>query len=222
MKPGTLEWALHLALRHGDPEWVELVRVALVERWGAMAWQQARKWYFRNRRGELDDYRSAAQVGLWDAAVRFDPTKGVGYSTYAGWYLIKYLRPHAHHEAAGGFHVPCHHGFVHVAATPFGGLGEEGDGTDFAGSVPARETDPREEPPDAAAVWAAVERVLAGRPRELLVLRLRYREGWTLKAVADHLSRSRELVRQIEARAVGRLRDKGRLFAGFLDLEGAA
>lgn len=239
MTSGTLEYDLHAALLaqaalppvgvahpallDAAAKAVEAARVALVERWDGFAWQQSHKWYSRNRRGDIEDYRSAAQVGLWDAACRFRPELGHQFQTYAGWYLLRYLRPHAQAQAAGGFHVPDHLGFVHLAAAPFGSAGDEDDGDPFAGTIPDhRADDPRESPPDPAAVWAAVERVLAGRPRELLVLRLRFREGLGLKAAAERIGRSRERVRQIEARAIGRLRDRGHMFAGFLDLEGAA
>lgn len=199
------------------------MRVALVEQWSAFAWAQARKWHLRNGRGELEDYRSAAQVGLWDAAVRFDPTKGVQFGTFAGWYLLKHLRPHAHRDAAGGFHVPDSHGFVRLDPLAFGAAGGEDD-RDYAGTIPDhRAADPREEPPDAGDVWAAVARVLAGRPREIAVLEAIYRDGLTLRQAGERIGGvSRERVRQIEVRALGRLRDKGSRFAGFLGLEGAA
>lgn len=218
MKPGTLERALQLALQSGDAEWVELVRVALVEKWGAYAWHQARKWHGRTKRGDLDDYRSAAQVALWEAVLRFEPERGLVFGTYAGWYLLKYLRPHAQAEAAGGFHVPDRHGFVHLSPMAFGAAGEEGDG-DYAGTIPDhRADDPREEPPAAAELWAAVSQVLAGRGREFEVLTLRLREGLTLDAIAERWGRSKERVRQIELRAVQRLRDRGSMFEQFLSV----
>lgn len=217
MKSGTLERALQLALQSGDAQWVELVRVALVEKWGAYAWRQARKWHGRTKRGDLDDYRSAAQVALWEAVLRFEPERGLVFGTYAGWYLLKHLRPHAQAEAAGGFHVPDHHGFVHLVPASADEAMPGGDDATFAGTIPDhRADDPREEPPAAAELWAAVSQVLAGRGRELEVLTLRLREGLTLDAIAERWGRSKERIRQIEIRAVQRLRDRGSMFEGFL------
>lgn len=59
----------------------------LAARWTAFAWRHARA---AGDPTEQADLHQAALVGLWEAALRFDPASG-RYSTFAGWYVQRAL-----------------------------------------------------------------------------------------------------------------------------------
>lgn len=90
-------------------------------------------------------------------------------------------------------------------------VGEEG-GSELGDLIPDRDTPPMEEIYAQHHLKESVQDVVASQlsPREQEVLRMRFgldgREGQTLQEIADTLGISRERVRQIESRALRRLR----------------
>lgn len=187
--------------------------------WDAMAWQVAGRYHRRTARGDIADYHAQAVLGAWEAACRFDPATGFSFATYARWWMIRRAGDLARQEAAAGANVPNHEGITRVPTLAFGEIQAEygsENTTPFEQDVPGREPDPAavDRLADAAEFWRRAAAVL--RPRELAVLRARRVDGLLLEEVGRRLRLSRERVRQIEKRAVERLREKKAAFAGFL------
>jgi len=213
---GPLERALLAALRADppDPAAVEAARLALVQRWDEFAWQQANRWHRLNPQTDPDDWHGFAVLGLWQAALEFDPLKGNGFSTFAQWKMRALCNRYAQQEAAGGVHVPAHHGVTRVPVTPFGEI-DAGDGGDFAGTVAERETHPGEVLPDEAEFWSQIDWMLDD-PRHRLVLRARFVDKRKLDDIAAELGVSKERVRQIEVKALAELSAERELLAEVL------
>lgn len=62
--------------------------------------------YARRCPGEADDIRAAALVGLCDAASRFDPARGLRFSTYAAQRIRGAILDHMREATSGGMGCP--------------------------------------------------------------------------------------------------------------------
>lgn len=216
---------------------VHAARVALVRLWTKLAYKAGNAAYRRaGKLGDRDEWCQAALMGLLDAAGlilpdpdnwrtrrrkfgpnngRYDPASGFAFPTYASHYLRKWLQEYAHDlrcgavkrprpekDAAGEYpEVPPVHGFP---------TNPEGD----TWEPPAR-PDQWADAPDAGELWAAVDAALAD-DRERMVVWLRYRCEYTLDRIGDSLGVSKERIRQILGKAMGRLRGSAAVarFAG--------
>lgn len=82
-------------------------QAAMIDQWKGFAASRAWAYYRRHGHcGELDDYVSAAFLGLVIAATRFDPTHGNGFSCYAGWYVMAELQKITQSECSMGVRIP--------------------------------------------------------------------------------------------------------------------
>jgi RNA polymerase sigma-B factor len=81
------------AERDADPN----VREALVERFGPLAEYLARR--FAGRGEPLEDLRQVASLGLVSAIDRFDPTRGVRFTTFATATIVGELKRHLRDKA---------------------------------------------------------------------------------------------------------------------------
>lgn len=72
-------------------------RAEIVERYDVLAQRLARK--FRGRGTELEDLVQVARFGLLNAIDRFDPDRGVRFSTFAGRTIIGEIKHHFRGEA---------------------------------------------------------------------------------------------------------------------------
>ncbi len=141
---------------------------------------------------DRDDLIQEGMLGLLRAVELYDPAKGM-LSHYAG----LWIRDRANKAAAysrGPLHVPwCNRGEPLPSsgpdALPFVAAREDG-------GFPDREA--------LDALWAAVD---ALREPDRTVIRLRYGEGLLLREIGERLDRTTERIRQLEARAVRRLRE---------------
>jgi RNA polymerase sigma factor (sigma-70 family) len=70
-----------------------------------------------------------------------------------------------------------------------------------------------EQPPDEDAVWKAVARVITDY-RDLRILSLRYKDGWSYRQIGQEIGISNQRVQQLLKRAMARLRAAGSVFAG--------
>lgn len=213
--PDSPEHALAVALAADppDPDAVHAARLAMLAQWERLQWKQANRWWVANqKRGELDDYHAAVRAGWWEAALRFDPSRGNGFAAYAGRYSLKWLSPVAHAEACGLIRLPSHlqgTGYVGPSVRSFGGIEAGGDGGSFDRTLAA----PTEErKPDPAGVWAAVCETLEDS-RERQVVWMRYGLGASLDEVGKAVGVSKERARQLIAQALETLRAYGERFA---------
>jgi RNA polymerase primary sigma factor len=151
-------------------------------------------------------------LGLMEAARRFDPTHNVKFITYAVWWVRQSMM-HVLADSTRAFSFP---------PKMFGALHAGGPGGE---DVSLSETIGDRLPLDQAAVedelihqadldeLAAALLDLEGKEREVVQLRygLGDREPQTLQEIGDRLHLSRERVRQIESRAKDKLRRSTRL-----------
>ena len=72
-------------------------RAAIAERYDGLAQRLARK--FRGRGTELDDLVQVARFGLVNAIDRFDPARGVRFSTFASRTIVGEIKHHFRREA---------------------------------------------------------------------------------------------------------------------------
>jgi RNA polymerase nonessential primary-like sigma factor len=157
-------------------------------------------------------------VGLMIAAKKYDPARGVAFSTYAGWWIRSYI----------GRYCGSGHQLIHIPEkvardlrkadkypSPPTSLSKvqkaPGEGTatleefisnpDAEGAEGAEAEAIRRE--ERRAVWSALGKFPA-RTRKILVLRFFHEK--TLEEIGENLGLTRERVRQIEWEAVQKLR----------------
>jgi RNA polymerase sigma factor (sigma-70 family) len=159
-----------------------------------------------------DDLEAEGRLGLFEAALRFDPANGARFLTYASWWSRRRMQTF----------VARHARVVRRPASKRKALRERDDVSldepVSAGSAFRWEdvlVDPSAKPPidtlvgaEDAALIARSARTLPPQWREIVVRRfgLDGAPAMTLAAIGDTLGLSRERVRQIEAKAMERMR----------------
>jgi len=158
-------------------------------------------------------------LGLIEAARRFDPTRNVKFITYAVWW-IRQAMMHALSDQTRAFSFPPKM-FASLRADDLSlsdPVGQAGDGR----SRELGETLPQDQVPaidDEMIHQSDLDELasalldLDGKEREVVRLRfgLEDDEPRTLQEIGDHLHLSRERVRQIESRAKEKLRRSAKL-----------
>jgi RNA polymerase sigma factor (sigma-70 family) len=128
-----------------------------------------------------DDALGAGMVGLARAVRRYDPSRGVTFSSYAA--------------------VGIRRSMYKTVRAEMGRRQREGGLGDFDPLAAA--------PPDAVELTDLAAALLAGLcPREQEVLRLRYWGGLSMRLAGLRLGLSKQRVQQIEAQALGKLRER--------------
>lgn len=163
-----------------------------------------------NRRGDRRDFVQAATLGVWEAARRFDPARGVAFYAYCSPWAKKRVRDLARQESAGGLYAPQDHGFVRRSPVSLAAFcDEDGEAFDF---LPAPAAESRR---DVAAFWRAVDGCLDSL-RLRLVAWLYYRCGWHDAEIAAAMKLSRSRVYQYRADALARLKRAAGRFVEFV------
>lgn len=172
---------------------------------------------YRGGRCSGDDLVGEGNVGLVVAARRFDPSRGYRFSTYASWWIRKFvLAALDREEKQDSIPLPTER-----AASSTAEPGPRHRVLSLeAGRLPGRGPSAAGETPEQAVLRSELEGVL-GRaleelsPLEREVLRERFGfddgRGKSLKEIADRRGCSSEWVRQVERRALARA--KRRLLA---------
>ena len=160
-----------------------------------------------------EDLESEGRLGLLDAALRFDPSYGVQFVTYASWWVRRRMQLFAARHAR----------VVRRPSTRGPGKGIEWGEVSIDDPVGAGASrrwsdvlaDPASPPPVAPLLDAEgaelVARAVATLPplwAHIVAMRFGLDDGppMTLRAIGASLSLSRERVRQIEAKSLRRLR----------------
>lgn len=198
-------------LRPPPPEFAitsDEVRAEL-EKWEGLIWKISHRYWRPNRNvTTLDDIRQVFISGWMYAATVYDRRRQVAFCSYATWWGESYvrrflIREHSHGFRDGGM-------FKRLVRKPrpvsmnaaFGKAGLR-----FADTVPARRDLHAEETPEFPEdFWGRVYKFLDPVKRE--IIRLRYREEKTLEEVAVVIGVTRERVRQIEQKALEKIRDR--------------
>ena len=171
----------------------------------------------------IEELIAAGNLGLVEAALRFDPSRGVKFVTYADWWIRKTML-HAIQDQAPMVRIPRYSQErrrrdaqssqlppYRLAVSLDQPTTSDGDRTLADGLASSdRESDPGE------LVWSDYARhlrrrleELTPREREVLVLRFGFlgADPMSLREIGREIGLSRERVRQIERRALDRLRD---------------
>jgi RNA polymerase primary sigma factor len=161
-------------------------------------------------------------LGLIEAARRFDPARNVKFITYAVWWVRQSMM-HALSDQTRAFSFPpkllgtLRAGGEDVSLSDLGRAGSrEGEGRELGESLAQQQVAPVEDEMihrSELAELAAALHDLDGKEREVVRLRfgLEDEEPRTLQEIGDRLHLSRERVRQIESRAKEKLRGCARL-----------
>jgi RNA polymerase primary sigma factor len=171
------------------------------------------------------DLINEGNLGLMEAARRFDPERNVKFITYAVWWVREAVS-HVLSEQTRAFSFPPKQ-FAALYRGPGGdvslsdpvGVGRfpnSGGSRELGELIEQHDATPIEEEmihrADQAEVVAALAD-LTGKEREVMRMRfgLEDDEPHTLQQIGDHLHLSRERVRQIESQAKEKLRRSARL-----------
>ncbi len=166
----------------------------------------------------LLDLIHEGNLGLMEAARRFDPARNVKFITYAVWWVRQSMM-HVLSDHARAFSFPPKLFAALGSAVHDVSLSEPADQRDSWSLSDRLVQDLVPAPDDLLArksahqdVDHAIER-LDRREREVVRLRFGFEdeEPWTLQAIGHRLNLSRERVRQIEVRAKAKLRGSLRL-----------
>lgn len=182
---------------------IEKEHAELVEDNMGLAYYWANK--FRGR-GDWDDLESAAMHGLTKASNHFRPELGYKFGTYATWWIRQYIQRAVEQQRRAGFKQLRGARPVKIEPRP-ATKGRK----DEVPSLHELATDRAERPTariERTELWDRLMRYLPARLRE--VLWLLYQEDLTLQEAGDVLGMSRERVRQLETRAIRKLRKLGR------------
>ncbi|MCY2961811.1 MAG: sigma-70 family RNA polymerase sigma factor [Planctomycetota bacterium] len=158
---------------------------------------------------EFEELRSTAYLGLIAAAERWDPSRGAFATAFFWWARAAIQRDLASKRSR--FSTMQGHREGPRTVSLDAPLGRDDDSTSLASTLG---DDNAEAPADGAERALLRERIESAlvtlRPRDAEVLRLRFGlDGGgprTLEEVARHFSRTRERIRQIEKRAMRKLR----------------
>lgn len=166
-------------------------QAALVASHDWMVGWTVRRWVTWSPGIDLDEIRSRVRVGLIRAAQLFDPGRGLLFSTFA----VHWCR-----QAVTRY-------FLLQSRQPrrMADLGTATDEGDFGLDPATAEPGPARQ----AAARELVRRFLRWlHPLERRVLRMRFLQGYHLEEVGDVLGISRERVRQLESRALRKIRER--------------
>jgi len=187
---------------------------------------------YAGRGASIEDLISEGNIGLMEAARRFDPARGARFVTYATWWIRKYVMaalnrhraqasaplPHdPEAESAGRGTGDRRYLVLWRRILSFSDFARDDERTPVEIRIASEEPMPEDRVQDqqAAEVLHDVLDLLGSRERAVLEAHygLRGTPPLSLQAIADRLKCTREWVRQIEQRAIARAR-------GILDSRG--
>lgn len=176
----------------------------MIRKWTPYAHSFASKYWSKNSRwGSIEEYQVAAVEGLWQAARRFQPSKGFQFNTYATWWMRQTVqrwkwqtigcdptlwKRDPERLERDYYRRPSLDAELGIDGTPLKDLLSE------------KTTEVQTFPDD---FWPRVNKYLD--PRRQGILRLRYIEGKTLDEVGAVFGLTRERIRQIEKKALATL-----------------
>lgn len=197
--------------------------LALAEQWDRWACLLAVRCLrrFRGRASlDLDDLCAAARLGLWKAALRFDPGRGVKFGTYAAYAIRAELQECVEPEVARGLgmtareRAKCRLRTVIRFSESEPGISEQGEqAIPPADWIPDREHP--ESPPDLSGLWDRIRPLLT--EQEYAALVERYRGEKTHSAIAAALGVKRQRVHQIVCGGLAKLSRRAPELAELID-----
>lgn len=216
-----------MALRAKKSEAPEPDYGAMVQSVEGLVRRIARKFFYRAGDGgalAIDDLISAGREGAFHAAKRFEPQRKWKFTTYAVHWIKAYVRREVE-NIARTIRAPSHvqkQVFNHLSDDPNKKLRSSISGGVVSLNAPSRDGDDRtledrivDSADSSEDVFLDKEKMSRARDlfssvlldyREREVLKARFRDDQTLKEAGIAMGISRERVRQIEARALAKLR----------------
>lgn len=185
-------------LTDAERDMVDANRGLVVPTIQAMRWAQV-----------TDDSTQAGMLGLIRAAQKYDPAMGYAFSTYATYWIRQKVGNHRKNDAL--IRIPRHVSdgrsrkeFKELAARSARIETIAQRGEEMRTNEPAVTDDIDADAGDRAAAVRSAVASLPDRDHEVVARRMR---GESTKAIGDSFGVSRERVRQIEIRALARLRE---------------
>jgi len=180
---------------------------------------------YAGRGAAIEDLISEGNIGLMEAARRFDPARGARFVTYASWWIRKYVMAAVHrHRAQASAPVPQDPETVSADRATgdrrflvlwrrilsFSDFARDDEKTPAEIRIASKEPVPEDRVQDRQAAEALHDVLALLGTRERAVLEAHYGLRGTppqsLQAIADRMECTREWVRQIEQRAIARAR----------------
>lgn len=180
---------------------------------------------YAGRGASMEDLISEGNIGLMEAARRFDPARGARFVTYASWWIRKYVIAALNrHRAQASAPLPRDaepssadsdaqsrpYLVLWRRILSFSDLAAQDDRTPIEVRIPSKEPVPedRVQERQASTVLHEVLALLSDRERAVLEAHygLRGAPPQSLQAIADRMGCTREWVRQIEQRTTERVR----------------
>lgn len=192
--------------------------VDLVEKYHAWACKSARDFWNRtDRTVDLDELMSAARLGLWEAATRYEHQRGIPFCGYAKWWLRKEFKDCLRVSRPKGYRRTIEMG--RPAPLVFS-IGE------FFSRIDARRLNPDvtyepyckpEElgaptPKSLSSIWKQIRPLLTKAEYSYLVAH--YRRGLKYEAIAERFGKHKQWIHKIVHRALEKIRNDSLLMEG--------
>jgi RNA polymerase sigma factor (sigma-70 family) len=163
-----------------------------------------------------EDAVQAGRMGLMRAAEKFDESRGIKFATYARWWIDAYIKDYCFEQLRTvriprnrqmrmwkkGIPVPTHATSIDTGFA----VNDRDDGSsilDYLGFHAHQE----DEQPDTDHLHSRLKSALRGLPaREAAVLHGRFYENRTLAELGEELGVSRERIRQLQLKALAKLK----------------
>jgi RNA polymerase sigma factor (sigma-70 family) len=176
--------------------------VTELNRWSAFIWQYAQNWGRSYPELNLEDLHSEALCGCMKAVEKFDPRRGLVFTTYAANWMRNYLQNYVQRELAGGVKLASN---SRITRIPRQGIPDDATFDEMFAASEEVDTHREEATSD---FWDELTAGLTAT--EKTILSLRYREGKTNAEIAKSLGITGRQVKVVLTESVGWLRRQGR------------
>lgn len=194
--------------------------IDVTEHFGLVEWSARRCktaiWACKGACTGYDDVIQAGRMGLMRAAEKFDDSRGVQFATYARWWIDAYIKDLCFNKLRA-VRIPRNVALkrwkagtpvaMHATSIDTGFTDRENGGDSHMLDYLGFHSHQEDEQMDTDHLHARLRSAIRGLPkREAAVLHGRFFDGLTLAQLGAEFGVSRERIRQLEAKALNKLR----------------